>query len=96
MTKRVTKNYPLEFKQSSAKLAVDSECSISQTARELGINATTLYGWVKRFYPEQALKANKEDELNEEVKRLRREIVRLKQERDILKKAAVYFASEIS
>lgn len=95
MTKRVTNNYPLEFKQSSAKLAVDSECSILQTARELGINATTLYGWVKRFYPEQALKANKEDELNEEVKRLRREIVRLKQERDILKKAAVYFASEI-
>ena len=48
----VTKKlYPEEFKQSSAKLAIESEQSISQTARGLGIKPTTLCGWVKKYYP---------------------------------------------
>jgi transposase len=48
---RKVKSYTTEFKQSSAKLVADSEQSISQTARELGIHVTTLHGWVKKYYP---------------------------------------------
>lgn len=95
MTKRITKTYPLEFKQSSAKLAAESDQSISQTAKDLGINETTLYGWVNKFHPNQKDEPGKKDELSEEVRRLRRENIRLKQERDILKKAAAYFAGEM-
>jgi transposase len=43
-------NYDLEFKQSSAKLALESEQSISETARNLGINPNTLHGWIKKIW----------------------------------------------
>jgi transposase-like protein len=94
MTKRSNKAYSLEFKISSAKLAADSDQPISQTAKELGINETTLYGWVSKYCSKEQTKTEKKDQLTEELKQLRRENARLKQERDILKKAAAYFASE--
>lgn len=93
MGKRKVQNYTNEFKESSAKLAATSEQSISHTARELGINATTLHGWVQKYHP-QTIKAPSDDVLAEENRLLRKENARLKQERDILKKAAAYFASE--
>jgi len=95
MTKRTTKQYPLEFKQSSAKLAVESNQSIVQTAKDLGINKTTLHGWVAKYYPNRNKNQPTHDGTTEELKQLRRENLRLKQERDILKKAAAYFASEM-
>ncbi|MDF1685108.1 MAG: transposase [Legionellaceae bacterium] len=95
MSKRTVKSYSLEFKQSSAKLAHETDQPISTTARELGVNECTLHGWVKRFHPTEAEKSNMPDDSAAELKRLRKENIRLKQERDILKKAAAYFASEI-
>jgi len=95
MKKRKTNTYTLEFKQSSAKLASESDQPISQTAKDLGVNETTLYGWVTKFNPNQQSKPGDKDALNEENKSLRRENARLKQERDILKKAAAYFAREM-
>jgi transposase-like protein len=79
-------------------LAVNSDQSISQTARELGVHETTLHGWVNRYYPKAKRLAKKatEDDSAEELRCLRRENARLKQERDILKKAAAFFASETS
>ena len=96
MTTKKTISYTTEFKESSAKLAVDSEQSMSQTAKDLGINANTLYGWVKQYYPNHATDKQSlpKDELTEELKRLRKENARLRQERDILKKATAYFANE--
>ncbi len=97
MTKRKITHYPSEFKESSAKLAVDSDVSISQTAENLGINATTLHGWVKKYYSNkpQLLQASAPPASLEELKQLRKENASLRQERDILKKAAAYFAREI-
>lgn len=98
MSKRKTTNYSLEFKQSSAQLAVNSDQSVSKTAKELGVNANTLHGWVKRFQPTtDKLKQQHPVEHNtstEELKQLKKENARLRQERDILKKAAAYFAGE--
>ncbi len=98
MSKRKVKNYALEFKQSSAKLALETDQPISQTANDLGVNVNTLHGWVNKYYPNHMAvkKTSLKDDATEELKRLKRENARLKQERDILKKAAAYFATEIA
>lgn len=97
MNKRQVRKYTEEFRESSAKLAVESDKAVTKIAQELGISATTLHDWIKRYYPN--LKAKKEhlsaQGSQEELKKLKKELQRVKQERDILKKAAAYFASEI-
>ena len=50
MGKKKVKQYTEEFKQSSAKLAVDSDKSTHQIAKELGIAQTTLQSWMKKYY----------------------------------------------
>jgi transposase len=94
MSKRKVKSYTLEFKQSSAKLAATTDQPISQTAEEIGVSSTTLYGWVKKYQPDSVPTQPEENHLSEELKRLRKENIRLRQERDILKKAVAYFANE--
>ena len=94
MTKKANKSYTIEFKQSSAKLAAESDQPIAQTAKELGINETTLYGWVTKYSPKLKQKTTIKSEAEQELQKLRKENARLKQERDILKKAMAYFAAE--
>ncbi len=96
MAKRKVTQYTEEFRRSSAQLAVDSKQPISTTAEELGVHVTTVHGWVKKYYPHspQAESSSADDSVLDELKRLRRENNKLRQERDILKKAAAYFASE--
>lgn len=94
MSNKKIKSYTEEFKKSSAKLAATSEESISQTAKALGVNPNTLYGWVGKYYPERTVTDVVKPDVVEENKRLRKENARLKQERDILKKATAYFAAE--
>ncbi len=96
MSKRRVNQYTLEFKQSSAKLASEADQPISHTAKELGIHVGTLHSWVNKYRPnhKHAVRAVTED-AQTELKRLRKELIRVKQERDILKKAAAYFATEM-
>ena len=96
MSNRKVTNYTLEFKQSSAKLAAETNQPVTHTAKELGVNATTLHGWVNQYYPNTKSIINTPlDDSQAELKRLRKELTKVKQERDILKKAAAYFASEM-
>ena len=95
MSKRKVTSYTLEFKQSSAKLAAESEQPISTTARELGVHETTLHGWVKRYACGHKKSNLAATATTEELKRVKKELARVKLERDILKKAAAYFASEM-
>jgi transposase len=97
MSKRKTTSYASEFKESSAKLAVNSDITITETAENLGISASTLHGWVNKYYPNKnkTLQSNVLFSPIEELKKLKKENSRLRQERDILKKAAAYFAREI-
>ena len=83
-------------RQSSAELGAESGCSITQIAKELGINTVTLYGWINKYYPKQQKSTVNQQSLEEELKMLRKENLRLKQEHDILKKAAAYFVNETS
>ncbi len=94
MGKKRTKTYTLEFKKSSARLAATSDKPISQIADNLGVNVNTLYGWIKKYRPNAGTRETLPADLESEVKQLRKENAHLKQERDILKKAAAYFAKE--
>jgi len=91
------KRYPEDFKQSAIELALSNDESISEIAKDLGVNNKTLYGWVERYKKEHNLidKSDKDsDGLEAEIKRLRKENALLKKEREILKKATAYFAKD--
>ena len=96
MSKPTMKGYSAEFKERAVKLAVESDQPIAQTARDLGVNENTLHTWIGKYH--RAVRQEKEvndEHLYEELKRLRKENARLKEERDILKKAAAYFAQQL-
>ena len=88
-------SYSSEFKESSVKLAIESKQPISQTAKDLGINANTLYTWVDKYSKPKDLTMRTDDHIYDENKRLKKELSRVTQERDLLKKAAAYFAKEL-
>ena len=89
-------SYTSEFKESAVKLAIENDQPISKTAQELGVNQNTLHGWIAKLHgPRKRQEGRVEQEhVSDELKRLRKDIKRLKEERDILKKAAAYFARE--
>ncbi|MFT7087402.1 MAG: transposase [Rickettsiales bacterium] len=97
MSSKTRQNYPLEFKVSSVKLAIDSDQSTAQTARDLGINPNSIYSWIAEYS-----NSNKNNQKNmsgnansfEENKRLKKELAMVKQERDLLKKAGAHEAKE--
>jgi transposase len=97
MSNNQKNNYPLEFKISSAQLAVDSNQSVAKTARDLGVNHNTLHGWIEKYSDSNQINQKNMSNANkaacfEENKRLKKELALVKQERDLLKKAAAYFA----
>ena len=88
------KSYPAEFKAEAVQLYRSSDKSIRDIAVELGISPESL----RRWNIQQDINAGERDGLttedHAELRRLRRENRRLKMERDILKKAAAFFANE--
>ncbi|MDD1615485.1 MAG: transposase [Methylococcaceae bacterium] len=95
MTTETKQKYTAEYKDNAVKRANESS-NVAETARELGIKPNTLYNWVYQFSQRtNPDKPERTDEhLYDELKQLRKEVARLKEERDILKKAAAYFARE--
>jgi transposase len=91
--------YTDEFKREAVKLAQSADKSVKQIAGELGIKYKTLNYWVRTaIMPVTEIKAttgasHHYQELLIENQRLRRELKRAEQEREILKKATAYFAS---
>lgn len=92
--------YSQEFKNSTVELIINNNESVVKVAEDLDLNPKTLYHWVTMYKKahniptrDVNLSSSKESE-HEELKRLRAENKILKQERDILKKAAAYFAKE--
>lgn len=92
---RQRKSYPREFKVDAVKRVIEDKVSQASVARELGISPNTLAGW-KRAYlddPEYSFPGHgKQKPDDAEFTRLKRENARLKEELEILKKAAAYFA----
>jgi transposase len=97
MNEQKKKSYTPEFKKDAVRLVTDQGYKVTEAARNLGLNPSVLQRWKTemasagpnafpgkgRFSPEQ-----------EELQRLRKENQRLKMEREILKKAAAFFANE--
>lgn len=93
MSKRKHRSYSEEFKVEAVNLVVKQGYTFAEAARNLGIHANLLRNW-KRKYCE----ASNDQQLTEgermELARLKDENKRLRMERDILKKAAAFFANE--
>ena len=91
------RQFSREFKVEAVKLVTERGVSVGQAARDLEVGETVLRRWVRelRADPQQAFPGPgvmKPEQA--EIERLRKEVAKLKIERDILKKAAAYFAKE--
>jgi transposase len=85
--------YPEEFRREAVELFRTSDRPRCRVAESIGISDGTLHAWIKEFDQLDAPGALNADE-RAELKRLRKEVAELKQDREILKKAAQYFARE--
>ena len=94
MQKTVRRKFTNEFKEEAVKLVASQGYKVSEAARNLGINATQLRRWVKGKLPDTAPATTSMVQLQAELKQLKRENERLMMEREILKKAAAFFAKE--
>ena len=86
-----------EFKLEAVRLIRDRGVSYAQVSRDLGVQHTMLRNWAKAFGddPQHAFPGHGQLKPEQaEIARLKRELTKLKAERDILKKAAAYFAKE--
>jgi len=86
--------YPPEFKMEAVRLAQSGDKSIVTIAHDLGVADQTLRSWVQRAEIDAGSRDGLTTNEREELRFLRRENRVLKQERDILKKAAAFFARE--
>ena len=95
--KRDRQNYTKEFKNDAVKLVIEQGYNCSEVGRRLGVNQTNVSRWVREYRRENDSPADgaaSRSELEAENKRLRKENQRLQMEREILKKAAAFFAKE--
>ena len=94
--KKSRKQYGDEYKSKAVRLVNYSGKPVTQIARELGVNANVLHRWVRE--EEEAKAAGKTcigvKAEQEELVRLRRELARVTQKRDFLKRAAAFFAKD--
>jgi transposase len=81
-----------EFKIDAIKQITERGYSVADVSKRLGVSTHSLYGWIKRHAapPGEAAK----DDQSAEIRRLKQELVRVTEERDILKKATAYFAKD--
>jgi len=94
MSDKSKKQYSSEFRESAVKLAIESNHPIAQIAKELSIKKNTLYSWVDKYSKPKEPAMRTDEHIYDENKRLKKELARVIQERDLLKKAAAYFARE--
>lgn len=91
------RKFTREFKLEAVKLIKERGVSVAEASRDLGVHGTVLRNWVKAFAedPKHSFPGNgRQSPEQAEITRLKREVAKLKAERDILKKAAAYFAKE--
>lgn len=88
-----SKRYPEEFKIEAVKQVTEKGLSVASVANRLGTTTHSLYAWIKKYGPDSSqyqIISNESDE----IRRLKKGLQKVTEEWDILKKAAVYFASQ--
>jgi transposase len=98
MAKRKAKSYPESFRKEAVRLASLPDRTAVDVAKELGIHVGQIYNWrtqfsklsKKQFKVHEGVDYSKIE--SEEIRRLKKENARLREERDFLKKATAYFA----
>ncbi len=92
-------NYTKEFKQDAVKLVIEQRYSCPEVGRRLGVAASNVSRWVRQYREDQQDLSDggvTRRDLEAENRRLKKENKRLEMEREILKKAAAFFAKESS
>ena len=86
------KRYTQEFKDEAVRLVRERKYSVADTSKRLGVSVHSLYKWLggQRVHTQEQSQAT----LQSENLRLKKALLRAEEERDILKKAAAYFAKE--
>ena len=90
-----SQRYSPEFKDEAVRQIIERGYSVSEVSERLGVSSHSLYKWVKAVAPDKTEQNEAElVEAKSEILRLRAQLRRTEEERDILKKAARYFARE--
>ena len=87
-----SKRYTEDFKQEAIKQVTERGYSVAEVAERLGTTTHSLYAWLNKYDQPHSQQADKEEQQTE-IARLKAELRRVTEERDILKKAAAYFAN---
>ncbi len=88
-----TKRYTPEFRAEALKQITERGYAVADVAQRLGVSTHSLYGWLREAGVSREARKDQEDaDLRSENARLKAELRRVEEERDILKKAAAYFA----
>ena len=93
MAKKKRRKFTKEFKEEAVRLISEEGYSYAEAGRNLGVNPNLLSRW-KREFEGVEIDPGSAVSMQAELKRLRKENKRLKMEREILKKAAAFFAKE--
>ncbi len=98
MSQKVRKEYTAQQKAEAVEIVLTTQQSVRQVARNLGIAESSLSRWVREHNGNSAPKApgSLSSDERQELAQLRRQVKRLEMERDFLKKAAAFFAREVS
>ena len=94
---RTRRKFTQEFKDDAVSLVIGQGYSCAEVARRLGVPGNNVNRWVREYRQRHEIESAdglSRDEMEAELKRLRKENKRLEMERDILKKAAAFFANE--
>ena len=98
-SKKKRKKHPEEFKREAVRLLESrGERTVSDVASSLGVAENLLHAWKRKFggAAEQVRRERGGETAEDELKRLRREVTQLKQEREVLKKSVAFFARDRS
>lgn len=84
-------NFSEDFKRDAVRQITERGYPVAEVSQRLGVSQHSLFEWKKKFATSNAKSADEA----EEIRRLKKELARVTEERDILKKAAAYFARDV-
>jgi transposase len=92
----MAKRYPLDFRRDVVAVARKGDATLAQISKDFGISNATLHNWLKKADVEDGVRPGLTEAGSEELRALKRRDRVLEQEVEILKRAAAYFARELS